>query len=270
MTDTIHYAIDTNQIGTLCINRPDSRNALNWEAQQGFATAVQQISDQPPAVLIITGTGDQAFISGGDLRELDHHKQTGKQLNTVMTNALNRLHQLPCPVIGAINGHAIGGGAEIVTATDLRVMSDQAQIRFVQVRMGLTTGWGGLGRLVPLVGQSHAMELLLAAKPVTAQEALAIGLVHRIAPRGEVLSAAQSWAKELAQLPHAALGPLKSLVYQTSQPDETFKTIEANTFIDIFGNADNQEAVTAFKEKRKPIFNRPNRTTSQSDTNKVA
>ena len=251
MTDSIQYDVQEN-IGILCVNRPEARNALNWEAQQGFATAVQQIEADPPAVLIITGTGHKAFISGGDLHELT--PQTGEKLNRVMSQALNRLRHLPCPVIAALNGHTIGGGAEIMTATDLRVMARQAQIRFVQVRMGLSTGWGGLGRLVALLGQSRSMDILLSGRPILAEEAHAIGLVHRLCDEGDALKVAIAWARELVQLPQDALATIKSLVYQTSEPSETFKSLEAQRFLALYGAADNQEAVNAFKEKRPAVF----------------
>ena len=257
MTDPIRYEVNEN-IGVLCVNRPQARNALNWDAQNRFAEAIQRVATAPPAVLIITGSGDKAFISGGDLHELT--PKTGEQLNRVMSHALDQLHQLPCPVIAALNGHTIGGGAEIMTATDLRVMANHAQIRFVQVRMGLSTGWGGLGRLVSLLGQSRAMEILLSGRPLNAHEAHTIGLVHRLCDEGNALTAALTWAKELAQLPQNALATIKSLVYQTSQPSKAFKSLEAQRFLTLYGAADNQEAVAAFKEKRPASFNRANKT----------
>ena len=153
MTNPIVYEITENGIAILRVNRPQARNALNWAAQEAFATAVSQTAqNETVRVLIITGTGDQAFVAGGDLKELANHPETaaGERLNRVMSRALAELTQLPIPVIAAVNGDAFGGGCEILTACDLRICAAHARFSFAQVKNALTTGWGGTGRLVPL------------------------------------------------------------------------------------------------------------------------
>lgn len=256
----VEFSIE-HQIGLLQVNRPESRNALSWITQEQFAKAVAQAAQTPQLrVLIVTGSGSQAFISGGDLKELSRYpeKGAGERLNQVMGDALNQLTQLPLPVIAAINGDAIGGGLEVALACDLRLMTATARLRFAQVGNGLTTGWGGTGRVVRLLGQSRATELLLTGRVIEASEAANIGLVHRLVPAGaDPIMAAKSWATELATLPADALAALKKLLYaagQLSVPE--VNKYEAALFVGLWGEANHQEALAAFAQKRTPRFNR--------------
>lgn len=174
-------------IGTLRVNRPEARNALNWTAQEQFAAAVAVVErDTAVRVLIITGTGDKAFVSGGDLKELSQHpeREAGERLNRVMRDALVQLTHLPIPVIAAVNGDAFGGGCEILTACDLRLATSCARFCFAQVRNALCTGWGGTGRLVNLLGQARALDLLLTSCIFSAEEARQMGLVQQVVDDG--------------------------------------------------------------------------------------
>jgi enoyl-CoA hydratase/carnithine racemase len=246
-------------VGLLRVNRPEARNALNWAAQELFAqTVVAAASDQTLRALIITGTGS-TFVAGGDLKELaaEGGPAAGERLNRVMSSALARLRELPVPVIAAINGDAVGGGCEIITACDLRLAVASARLHFVQVRLGLTTGWGGAGRLVRLIGQSRALEILLTGRTVSAQEAYDIGLLHRLVPPHEDLVAlASAWAAELSALPASALAAMKHLVYAATEGDlQATAARERDLFLRLWEQPDHLEAVTAFLEKRPPEFN---------------
>jgi enoyl-CoA hydratase len=263
MADEILYQVQEG-LGVLTINRPPARNALNWAAQEQFAAAVAAAARDPGLrALIVTGAGDQAFASGGDLKELIDHPETasGERLKRVMSDALAGLTELPVPVIAAINGDAVGGGCEIITACDLRLATTRARFRFAQVQVALTTGWGGTGRLVYLIGQSRALELLLTGRLFTAEEALRIGFVHRLVPEDqEVLAAARQWAAELALLPRQALAATKNLVQSAgrlSLPEVT--KLESRLFTDLWPQADHLEAMAAFVEKRRPLYNQPPR-----------
>jgi enoyl-CoA hydratase len=253
--------INEDGIAILRVNRPQARNALNWAAQEAFAAAVSQIAENAIVrVLIVTGTGDKAFVAGGDLKELANHPETaaGERLNRIMSHALADLTELPIPVIAAINGDAFGGGCEILTACDLRLCAEHTRFSFAQVKNALTTGWGGTGRLVQLIGQSQAIELLLTARLFDAEEAYRLGLIHRIVPAGEdVLSAAIAWAEELLSLPKQALASTKALAHAAihmSLP-ETYAA-ETELFVNLWSQPDHLEALNAFVEKRKPEFNR--------------
>lgn len=259
MQEGIEFWIENN-IAVLRVNRPEARNALNWAAQEKFAELVSAVSQNPSVrVLIITGAGDKAFVAGGDIRELSNHPETAdaERLNRVMSAALHQLTTLPIPVIAAINGDAFGGGCEILTACDLRLAAPHVHLSFAQIRNAVTTGWGGTGRLVRLIGQARAMELLLTGRPFSAAEALHMGFIHRVIPLGEdLLHAALAWANELLLLPRYALAANKTLVHAAAMlPLAETNQLETALFTTLWPQPDHQEAVAAFLQKRKPIFN---------------
>ncbi len=258
MSDEIIFTVE-NQVATLMVNRPAARNALNWAAQVRFAELVAGVAEDPSIrVLIITGAGSKAFVAGGDLKELSQHPEpeAGVRLNTMMRDALEVVTKLPIPVIAAINGDAFGGGCEILTACDLRLASSEARFCFAQVKNALTTGWGGSGRLVRLVGQSRALELLLTGRLLTAVEAQSIALVHRVVRPDECRAAATDWAQELIQLPAATQAALKELIYFAAQHSiaQTNKR-ESELFVNLWTHPDHLEAMSAFNEKRPSQFN---------------
>ena len=259
METSIEYQIQANGTAVLRINRPEARNALNWAAQEAFATAVAQTAANPRVrVLIITGAGDQAFAAGADLKELSRHPEAaaGERLNRTMSGALEQLTQLPLPVIAAINGDAFGGGCEILTACDLRLAAAQARFSLAQVKNALTSGWGGTARLVHLIGHSRASELMLTARFFDVEEARQMGFVHRITPPGaDVLAAALTWADDLARLPRAALAANKALAHTAVRASvaETNR-LETDLFVHLWTQPDHLEALQAFVEKRQPEF----------------
>ncbi len=248
-----------DKVAMIQVNRPMARNALNWAAQEGFARAVTAVSTDPTIrTLIITGSGTQSFVAGGDLKELNNHAdaEAAQRLYKVMNEALQQLTALPIPVIGAVNGDAFGGGCEILTACDLRIASNNARFSFAQVRNALTTGWGGAGRLVRLLGQSRAMELLLTGRVFSAAEAQQMGFVHRLTAE-PVLAVAQAWAAELVALPRGALAGLKQLVGVAGErPLNETNALEQQLFAALWPQSDHMEAMQAFVEKRPPVFNR--------------
>lgn len=259
MRPTIDYHIEQG-VGVLRVNRPASRNALNWDAQERLLHIVRAAADTPALrVLIVTGAGERAFVSGGDLKELAHHpeEEAGIRLSRTMSEALERLTALPVPVIAAVNGDAFGGGCEIVTACDLRVAAAHARLCFAHIHNGLTTGWGGAGRLVRLIGQSRATELLLTGRVISADEAAGMGLLHRVLAPGEaVLPAARSWAEELVALPQDALAALKELIMHAGgNGAESTNTLEADLFRRLWTSPNHLEALQAFSDRRQPRFN---------------
>jgi enoyl-CoA hydratase/carnithine racemase len=262
MNEPILFEMQADGLAVLRVNRPAARNALNWAAQEAFAGVVTAVAADPAVrALIITGAGGRAFVSGGDLKELHDHPEAeaGVRLNRGMSQALQQLTQLPIPVLAAVNGDAFGGGCEILTACDLRLATETARFSFAQVKVGLTTGWGGAGRLVRLIGQSRALELLLTARLVTAVEAREIGLIHHLVPAGEdVLAETLAWAQQLAALPRRALAAMKALVYAAGHlPLESVRQLEAERFMELWATPDHLEALAAFREKRSPTFNQP-------------
>ncbi|MDX1614719.1 MAG: enoyl-CoA hydratase/isomerase family protein [Candidatus Promineifilaceae bacterium] len=261
MEQPILYKRD-GDVATLTINRPRRRNALNWAAQEQFAAAMERLaSESALRLLIITGAGDSAFASGGDLKELaDHLDQAGGQrLNATMSDALAAMTRLPFPVMAAVNGDAVGGGCEIITACDLRLASPSARFRFAQVQMGLTTGWGGAARLVRDVGLSRATELLLTGREIDADEAKRIGLIQRLAgPQESALAAAYRWAADLLALPAGAQTALKALLQlAASRDDAGVRAEETRYFTSLWGQPDHLGAMAAFMNRARNRQERP-------------
>ena len=202
------------EIGILKVNRPEVHNALDWEAMYSFSRSVKKIHKKHSLrALIVTGEGD-SFVSGGDLKVLAKYPKRihGLRLSTIMSRALERLRALPMPTIAAINGPARGGGAEIAVACDLRVMAENADIGFVHSKLGITTAWGGARFLLQLVGYSKALKLLASADLLFAKEALAIGLVDEIAPRGQAMESALQLAEGLSRHPKESVEAAKRLL----------------------------------------------------------
>lgn len=201
-------------IGLVLVNRPQVRNALNWEAMETFASKIEELHAHPDLRAVILSGAGKAFIAGGDLKQLHQHptEADGLRLSRLMTDALARLEALPCVSIAAVNGPARGGGAEIALACDLRVLDARADIGFVQIRLGLTPGWGAGQRLLRLAGYSRALEILAGGRILSPEEAVACGLANRIAPEGETLQTALALSREIARYDPDVVRALKRLL----------------------------------------------------------
>jgi enoyl-CoA hydratase len=174
----------TRGVATLSINRPKSRNALALQTMAELDQALDLIKGARARVLVIRGTGDKAFCAGGDLKELEHMRSEADAASMArrMRATLDRLPQLPIPVIAGLNGDAFGGGAELAVACDIRIAAAHARIGFAQVTLGLMPAWGASERLAALVGRGRALHLLLGGQAIGADDALRIGLVEEVAP----------------------------------------------------------------------------------------
>ena len=200
---------------TLTFNRPDVRNALNWEMQHQFLAIIKSLlQDNDVQVLILTGVGEQAFCAGGDVVELANYKQQsdGTQLAAIMSEALNLMESAPFVSIAAINGVALGGGAEVALACDLRIMDAGSKLGLVQMQLGLTPGWGAVQRLLRLVGYSRALQILLEATPIDASQAMAAGLIAKIASSGSAYDSALEFAKMITSRNSDAVKAVKRLL----------------------------------------------------------
>jgi enoyl-CoA hydratase len=250
----IVFCIDPQGIGTLTVNRPQVRNALNWDAMRAFADAVEQAHDAAASALnglrtlIITGAGN-SFVSGGDIAELRDYptRADGLRLATIMGDALARLEALPCPTIAAINGPARGGGAEIAVACDLRVMDEQADIGFVQTRLGIVTAWGGGQRLLRAIGYSRALDLMATGRVISPAEALGLRLVNLVAAAGQALASARHLAEQIAANPPAATQAAKRIL-RASQAHTEGQAMEAERaeFPPLWDTEYRREAVRKF------------------------
>ncbi len=240
-------------ISVLEVSRPQVRNALDWDAMEAFAAAVEEAHrDANLRVLIVTGAGD-TFIAGGDLKALHNASSIsdGWRLSRLMTQALQRLEMLPCPVIAAINGPARGGGGEIALACDLRVVAENADLGFVQVTLGLIPGWGGGQRLLRLVGYTRAFEWLTTGRILTAQEMLACGLANCLAPEGEAFSASVELAQRISENPFEAVKAIKRLLRAgVTLPPPAAAAHEQAEFPAMWVSETHQNAVESWFQRR--------------------
>jgi len=249
----ILYEISAQGVGLLTLNRPQLRNALNWEAMELFAKAVREsASDGQLRALVITGS-EGTFCSGGDLYELDQYpsRLDGARLATVMGEALHDLDGLPVPTLAAVEGPALGGGAEIALACDLRILSQTASLGMMHIKLGIIPAWGGGQRLQRLVGYSLALEWLSAARVLSASEAEAHRLASRVVPAGKALEVAQSIASQIAGFDPAAVRAVKHALQEgLSQPLPQALATERALFPNLWAAPAHLEASTRFVSRR--------------------
>lgn len=167
------------------INRPDKRNALNLDMLDSLAAAFRDHRRVDLKCAVLTGAGDRAFAAGGDLRELESLRSTSEArvLAERGQAALDEIRYFPVPVIGALNGVALGGGAELAMACDLRIAAENADLGFIQAQLGVTTAWGGGIDLIAATGNSVALDVLCAGQRLSAQDALGLGLYAAVCDR---------------------------------------------------------------------------------------
>lgn len=254
MIETIKLQQNDNGVATLTFNRPEALNALNYEAMTAFAQIIDSLSqDEALRVLILTGAGNLAFCSGGDLVELSQHPSAddARAFITLMGDALRQMEQLPIPVIAAINGYALGGGSEIALACDLRIVDEKTKMGMVQIKMGLTPGWGAGQRLLRIVGYSRAMALLLSGEVLRPPELDKLGLVQQIVPAGTALEAAQALAEDMAQQPPDVVRGIKALLQagRTLPYDQALQT-ERDIFPPLWAADAHLDAVAAFLQRQ--------------------
>jgi enoyl-CoA hydratase len=249
----ILFALDSSGIGTLTVDRPEVRNALDWDAMRAFADALDRAAKSLDLrALIVTGAGE-TFVSGGDLKALAPYtkRRDGMRLSVIMGKALEGLRRLHCPTIAAINGPARGGGAEIAAACDQRVMAEGADIGFVHARLGITTAWGGARYLLQLVGYPMALELLATGRVLDAKEAHEIGLVDHVTKVGGALQAARDIALQMAQHPIEAVRAAKRLLRFAMVSPEVAKHAERRLFAGLWDSEYRRQAVARFLKRDK-------------------
>lgn len=253
MINTLQLDVHASGVAVITINRPDSRNALDLKSMRAFAGAVEVVSaDTRLRALIVTGAGDQAFCAGADLAEMDQHPtaENGAAMIALMGDALLTLEQLPIPVIAAINGYALGGGAELAVACDLRVVDANVQMGFVHAKRGVIPGWGGGQRLLRLIGYARAMEILLTARTLTADDPDLQHIVMRpIAPQGQAFDAAMAVAESIAELDPAVTASMKAML-RAGLPPAAFD-YERSLFPPLWAGEARRAATRAFLERSK-------------------
>ncbi|MDA0302885.1 MAG: enoyl-CoA hydratase-related protein [Bacteroidetes bacterium] len=244
-------------ICTLTIQRPEALNALNAAVIRALAEAVQSAQSDPEVrVILLTGSGEKAFVAGADIKEFaDFDAEQGRHLADYGQELLfNRIERSGTPIIAAINGFALGGGLELALACHMRVASDSARMGFPEVSLGVIPGYGGTQRLPQVVGKGKAMEMILTARMVGAEEALQCGLVNAVVPASELLDAAQKMAQRiLKNSPMAVDMSIQAILAGYEDGVNGFKA-EIECFGASFATEDFKEGTQAFIAKRKPDF----------------
>jgi dTMP kinase len=241
-------------VATVIVDRPAHRNALARATMTRFAEAVGCVAAAPDVKAVVLAGGGDTFIAGGDLKDLGALTtgQEGAAMAAQMQAVLDRLANLPVPVIAALDGSAIGGGAEVALAADIRVAASDAWLAFRQIDFAVTTGWGGAQRLVDLVGRSRALHLLWTGSRITAGEALRLGLVDELAPAGErALERARALARQLADRPAHVVAGLKRLVDRAGAEPAVHRALEREVFAETWGHEAHFGAVRRFLDRRR-------------------
>jgi len=236
------------------IDRAETKNALDHETMGRLSDAVQDAcNDRAVRAAVLTGAGHM-FVSGGDLRELRDRSspQDAERLSDAGYELCRKIGEAPFPVIAALAGPAIGGGAELALACDLRVADMRAKLSFKQVRMGVTTAWGTVPRLVALVGAGAAARLLYSAYEISAMDAKLLRLVDDVTENGLARTTALAWASDIAQGSPRAIADMKRLIQKTVAPSRDVRALERQLFVDTWSGADHVEAIEAYFERRPP------------------
>jgi enoyl-CoA hydratase len=249
--------VTENNIATITFNRPKALNALNGELIREFSDALHKIhEDEETRVLVLTGSGDKSFVAGADITELaTFNALQAKKLSETGHNTINRLQELPIPVIAAVNGFALGGGTEIALACDFIYASDKAKFGLPEITLGLIPGYGGTQRLPRLIGKNKAKELIFTGKMISASEAYELGIVNKVIPSESLMEEVMKTAGMIASKGKISIRAAKQAINSGMNSDlATGCKIEMDAFSLCFAGEDAKEGTNAFLEKRKPEF----------------
>ena len=241
-------------IAVATINRPKALNALNSEVLSDLDELVATVkADDEIRALVITGSGEKAFVAGADIGEMSTlTKEGGTAFGKHGNDVFRAIETLPIPTIAAVNGFALGGGCELSMACDIRICADTAVFGQPETGLGITPGFGGTQRLARLVGPGMAKQLIYTAKNIKADEAYRIGLVNAVYPLDELLPAAEKLAETIAKNAPIAVRACKQAINEGLQVDmDKAVVIEEKLFGSCFQSADQIEGMSAFLEKRK-------------------
>lgn len=247
-----------NKIALVTLNRPTKLNALNKDTLAELHAAFSDLEkDDTVQVIILTGSGEKAFVAGADIAEFANFSaQEGTQLAAEgHQKVFDHIENLKKPVIAAVNGFALGGGLELAMACHFRVASENAKMGLPEVTLGLIPGYGGTQRLPQLVGKGRAMEMILTATMITAAEAKEYGLVNHVVPQAELIEFCQGLAQKICKNAPVALSEAINAINASVDKTKNGFEQEINAFGRLFGTADFKEGTTAFLEKRKANFN---------------
>ena len=257
MSDNILLVEETNGVATLTLNRPEVMNSFNFDLLHALREQIENTRYSADIrVIIITGAGDKAFCSGADLKErVSLSPLQVREFIYTIRNLFTSIEYLNKPVIAAINGIALGGGTELALASDIRIAAKNASMGLTETRLAIIPGAGGTQRLPRLVGKGKAKELIFTGRRVDAEEALEIGLVNQVCEKDVLLDECQKMAAMICETGPIAIEQAKYAINYGLETDiHTGLAIESNAYWVCIPTEDRLEGLTAFREKRKPIY----------------
>ena len=246
-----------NSLAQITINRPKKLNALNKATINELSLAFKELEDDNSIkVIILTGSGEKAFVAGADISEFAHFTvDEGRGLARIGQELLfDYVENLSTPVIAAVNGFALGGGLELAMCCHFRVASDNAKMGLPEVSLGVIPGYGGTQRLPQLVGKGKAMEMIMSAGMISAKEAKECGLVNQVTTQEELLSVVEKIAGKIVSNSSVAISAAIRAINASFEDGVNGFDVEIEEFGECFGTKDFNEGTTAFLNKTKPSF----------------
>jgi enoyl-CoA hydratase/carnithine racemase len=242
-------------LAVVTIDRPHVRNAIGFATIEELSQALDHVEDASASVLVLRGGGDRAFVSGGDLKELSAIRSHEDAVNMAVRvrRLLDRIATFPIPVIAALNGSALGGGAEIAVAADIRIAADDISIGFNQVALGIMPAWGGIERLAQLVGRSRALLAVASGEVYDAPSARDLGLLDVVVPRESFEETWRTIARRMASLAPGTGRAIKSVLNAAvpgARPELEAHATEA--FAELWVSDAHWAAVDSLQRRKKP------------------
>lgn len=243
-----------DEIAIVTINRPKALNALNSETLAELNQTFSDISKRKDVkVVILTGSGEKAFVAGADISEMVNASASeGRAMGLLAKEAFSKLEEMPQVSIAAVNGFALGGGCELSMACDIRIAAENAKFGQPEVGLGIIPGFGGTQRLPRLIGKGRAKELIFTCDIIDANEAYRIGLANKVVPQAELLNYCKDMAKKIMSKGSYAVSVAKQVIERGYDADlSTALVLEADCLGLTFSTDDKKEGMSAFLEKRK-------------------
>jgi enoyl-CoA hydratase len=241
-------------IAVVTIDRPEARNAIGFRTADELDAALDRVLDSKAAVLVVRGGGDRAFVSGGDLKELGAVRTHDEAVDMAsrVRRLLDRIAAFPVPVVAALNGHALGGGAEVAIAADIRIAADDIKIGFNQVALGIMPAWGGAERLAQVIGRGRALLAVSTGQLYDAGSAQRLGLVDVIVPRAVFDDEWRTLARDMASTAPGTTRAVKAVIgaaLPTCHPE--LEADATHEFARLWAADAHWAAVEALEQKRR-------------------
>jgi len=244
-------------IATITLNRPEALNAFSKEVVEEIMHALDDVkNDEGVRVVVLTGAGEKAFSAGADIKAMvGMTALKARELSLMGEKLCLAFENLEKPVIAALNGYALGGGLEVAMSCDIRIASENARVGQTEINIGLIPGWGGTQRLTRLIGRTKAKELVFTGRMIDAKTAEQLGIVNMVVPPDKFKETVRQFATELASKAPAAIRVAKALINKGADISlDSALALEREGFGVVASTEDLKEGVSAFTEKRKPIF----------------